>query len=154
MSAARHESRARAASPGDTPSSRIHHVRRARRLAWLWVPPLALMGAIYVSSSQADIVAPSLISDKGIHGGVYGLLGLLLLRGLAEAAWSGVTGRTVLLAVALATAYGLSDEWHQSFVPGRTAEWADLVADAAGASLATGAAWSCGIIRRALGRRM
>jgi VanZ family protein len=33
------------------------------------------------------------------------------------------------------TLYGLTDEYHQSFVPGRTADWKDAVADASGVLL-------------------
>lgn len=32
--------------------------------------------------------------------------------------------------------YAFSDEWHQSFVPGRTADWRDILVDAFGAALA------------------
>ncbi len=41
-----------------------------------------------------------------------------------------------MLAVGVASAFGASDEWHQSFVPGRSAELADWVADTAGAACA------------------
>jgi len=34
--------------------------------------------------------------------------------------------------------YGMSDEWHQSFVPGRDADWLDLAADTMGAVIAMG----------------
>jgi VanZ family protein len=37
-----------------------------------------------------------------------------------------------MLAVVAATVYGVSDEWHQSFVAGRCSEVADVVADFAG----------------------
>ncbi len=47
---------------------------------------------------------------------------------------------TLAVAVALAGAYGVSDEWHQSFVPDRScdaADWAvDTIAALCGASLA------------------
>ena len=36
--------------------------------------------------------------------------------------------------VGLGVLYGVSDEWHQSFVPGRTAEWGDVRANAIGAA--------------------
>jgi VanZ family protein len=39
--------------------------------------------------------------------------------------------------VALATAYGVTDEYHQSFVPGRQAEAADVLKDLGGAALFT-----------------
>ena len=47
-------------------------------------------------------------------------------------------------AVVVATLYGISDEFHQYFVPPRQVEVRDVLADAIGASLAAGAlyAWS------------
>jgi VanZ family protein len=45
-------------------------------------------------------------------------------------------------AIFVTVAYGASDEWHQAFVPGRHADLADLVADAAGAILAMLLAWA------------
>jgi VanZ family protein len=51
--------------------------------------------------------------------------------------------RAFLLAVVIGSLYGGTDEFHQSFVPGRTADPLDWVADtlgvALGASLATAA---------------
>jgi VanZ family protein len=44
--------------------------------------------------------------------------------------------------------YGVSDEWHQSFVSGRTSDLLDVAADASGASLAAVVLWACGIIAR------
>lgn len=38
-----------------------------------------------------------------------------------------------LAAVAATVAFGALDEWHQSFVPGRTSSWTDVVTDAIGA---------------------
>lgn len=48
------------------------------------------------------------------------------------------TGRLPLYALAFvwASLYGLSDEWHQSFVPGRDASLWDFIADMTGAALA------------------
>jgi VanZ family protein len=48
----------------------------------------------------------------------------------------------------IATAYGATDEWHQSFVPNRHAEFRDLQADALGACAGVIAVWAWGIIRR------
>jgi VanZ family protein len=49
------------------------------------------------------------------------------------------------LAIAVGTAYGASDEWHQSFVPNRSSDSGDLAADAVGA--AAGAAVAALILR-------
>ena len=82
------------------------------------------------------------MSDKTGHGIGYGLLGLVLLRAFAGARKSGVTLRIVLLTIVCATAYGVSDEFHQRFVPGRTADVHDVAADAIGASIAALGAWA------------
>jgi VanZ family protein len=71
-------------------------------------------------------------ADKLAHLTIYGVFGALIAR----ACWR--TGsrsplRVVVLATLLATAYGLSDEVHQRFVPGRQFELLDLLADAVGA---------------------
>jgi VanZ family protein len=50
----------------------------------------------------------------------------------------------VLLAVAAwlaSVAYGISDEFHQSFVPNRDATWVDVVFDATGAAIGIAVAW-------------
>jgi VanZ family protein len=51
-----------------------------------------------------------------------------------------------VLAVVITTAYGASDEYHQRFVTGRSAELADLYADGAGACAAAAVCWAWGII--------
>ena len=48
----------------------------------------------------------------------------------------------------LAIVYGVSDEWHQSFVPERSADAADVLADAIGALVGGSAVWAWGIISR------
>jgi VanZ family protein len=77
---------------------------------------------------------------KGGHISEYALLAWLWTRTLA--AWERARGRasrrmrSVLLAVAIALLYAASDEWHQSFVPGRTGHAVDVLVDACGIALA------------------
>jgi VanZ family protein len=70
--------------------------------------------------------------DKAAHAIMYGILG-----GLAAYALVGV--RRPVLAHALATlgiaALAALDEWHQRFIPGRSADVADWTADVLGAVL-------------------
>lgn len=109
---------------------------------WVWGPAWAAMALIFAASGVSSVPsAARAIDDALLHGAGYGVLAALLLRGLAAARWDGVTVRTALLAAALATLYGATDELHQWFVPGRSAEWSDLVADAAGAAAVCGALW-------------
>ena len=98
------------------------------------------MGLIFFASSTSDPTPlPPGYFDKVVHLGIYAVLGLLLLRALARGRPSGYTPRAGVLAVIAAALYGVTDEWHQSFVPGRTADPMDVVADVAGAALGAAA---------------
>lgn len=104
-----------------------------------WIPVLVYMAGIFYLSSLSRPSLPIEMSDKLAHMAEYALLAGLLLRaangGLARPARLGV----VLFAFVLSSAYGASDEWHQSFVPGRVCSLGDLAADAAGSLLAVAA---------------
>lgn len=108
-----------------------------RRRLVLWSLPIAYMALIFFASSIAwDVQIPSAfpLRDKGVHFCEYGLLGFLCAHA-ALGTWPAVTRVRLLAAGAfIATAWGLGDELHQAFVPGRSAEVLDLVADALGAS--------------------
>ena len=60
----------------------------------------------------------------------------------------GVTGGAVGAAWAIATLYGAFDEVHQGFVPGRTRDVRDWLADAMGAAAAVVAVWLSAILLR------
>ena len=98
-----------------------------------------MMALIFVLSSMSRLPPGSAGVDDGVaHALEYGVLAALLLRGLAGARWQGVTGGAAWLAVLLAVLYGVTDEVHQAFVPERTTQVADLIADAVGAMVAAG----------------
>lgn len=99
------------------------------RLLRAWLPALAWAGAIFFLSSRSRLPeGPELIPhfDKVAHFGAYALLGLLLARAVRA------TELPLAAAVALGWLYGASDEWHQSFVPGRSVDAWDWAADALG----------------------
>ena len=73
---------------------------------------------------------------------------MVTLRALANGEWSGVRTATVIGAVLIASLYGVSDEYHQRFVPGRMFDVLDMVADALGASAGAAVVGACSIIRR------
>jgi VanZ family protein len=76
--------------------------------------------------------------DKLLHTGGYGLLGLLYYRAY-RSRWPVASGRSLArFSVLSAALFGLSDEIHQSFVPFRTADAWDVLADALGAALGVG----------------
>ena len=94
--------------------------------------PLALMALIFFLSAQSD-PGPELPAAFRIaaHFGEYLALTIALAWALAPA-----LERPVAAAAAIAFLYALSDEWHQSFVPGRDADALDVVVDALGIAAA------------------
>jgi VanZ family protein len=118
------------------------------RLALLWLPVMLYMAGIFVASSLSDPPIPSDVPDVSLHEAAYFGLTLLLIRAVARGRWAGVTTWTLMVAWLIAVGYGATDEWHQSFVPNRHAEWRDLQADAIGALAAAGGVGLWSIIRR------
>jgi VanZ family protein len=103
-----------------------------------WLPAIAVMAIIFGFSSIPSQEMPSfgfwdLIVKKGAHMLGYGLLALSFWYGLR------LDRRRWWLALLLAVIYAISDEFHQSFVPGRHPSWVDaLLVDGSGAAFALG----------------
>jgi VanZ family protein len=109
-------------------------LRRAGRIAALWGPTVLYMAAIFALSSMPrppEPLARILSSDKLSHLVEYALFGLLLSRSLAG------SGRRFQTAgvLSLGAFYGVTDELHQHFVPGRTVDLFDWLADVLGVGL-------------------
>ncbi len=98
--------------------------------------------AIFVLSSRSLVGEPFYPFqgvDKVAHIGLYGGLGMLICRFLANDLHRSASV-AIIGAALLASLYGLSDEIHQLYVPGRRATIGDFVADTIGAVLAV-AVW-------------
>lgn len=107
------------------------------------------MAIVFVLSAQPRVPeGPFPGADKWAHAITYATLAAAWLRALAGGRWEGVTAGRVAWAAIAAVAYGVTDEWHQAFVPGRSADAIDLVADAVGAGLAAGGLGAWGIMLR------
>lgn len=115
-----------------------------------WVPAVLWALLIFVLSSQPVLPSPASLSDKQAHAVTYGILAVLCLMGMTGWRWRRIAGASLLAAFVIAVLYGVSDEVHQAFVPGRTPDGADVAADAVGAALALLGAWAWAIL---LGRR-
>ncbi len=103
---------------------------------------------IFTLSSMSSLPAPpGGMTDKHAHFVTYGALGALVVWGLTDRSPARTTWTVAVAAVALAAVYGASDEWHQSFVPGREVSVLDWAADTAGAGLAAAALRAWAIIR-------
>lgn len=112
------------------------------------------MGTIFFLSAQPDLPsAPGpwldTVLKKVGHALAFGLLAWLYLRALRRQ-WSPSTPPR-LASLGLAVVYALSDEYHQTFVPGREGRLFDVAVDALGACAAMSLDWwlEC---RRALPR--
>ena len=96
---------------------------------------LGYAGLIFFLSSQSSFPVPKEIwnFDKVIHCVEYGVLAFLVARAVRPADRAALWPAAV--AVWVAILYGVSDEFHQSFVPGRSSDVYDVVADSVGAAL-------------------
>jgi VanZ family protein len=94
------------------------------------------MTALYVASAQSDIGMAGRIPDWITHGSAYFILGLLVSRASAGGVGRPLSRGDAVLVVVLCTLYGVSDEFHQAFVPGRDSSVWDVVKDLGGASVA------------------
>jgi VanZ like protein len=120
---------------------------RSRR--WLWGPVALQMALIFAASSIPNLGSlPGGMSDKSGHSIGYAILGALLLRAFAGGRLQGITWTRGAVAIVLATLYGMSDEFHQLFVPGRSADRYDVIADSVGAAIGVGLGWLAGAVRR------
>jgi VanZ family protein len=97
--------------------------------SWIsWTPAALWMILIFLLSSRPSVPLPSVTHlDKLAHFGAYAILGSFLAWGQRR---TGVLSPVWMVAIGIA--YGASDEFHQSFVPGRSAELGDWIADSLG----------------------
>jgi VanZ family protein len=150
-------------------------VLKFRAFLKYWLPALIWMALIFSASSDANSFAHSsriigpllhwlfpqmpddtlhlivLLVRKCAHLTEYAVLALLLWRALRKPMkndprpWIWREARLALLIVAL---YAASDEFHQSFVPTRTAQVSDVFIDTAGGAASLLALWIIGRWRK------
>ncbi|WP_281391318.1 VanZ family protein [Alkalicella caledoniensis] len=120
-------------------------------LLFLW------MVVIFTGSSQTQLDSPGLfqrllgdelpqITDflaqndfwirKVGHGFVYFILTLLAYWAFSKYSPYYVSGRPLLWAVAFSVIYAISDEYHQTLVPGRHGVYTDVIIDSIGVAMA------------------
>lgn len=96
-----------------------------------WLPVVAYAALIFFLSSKSGHELPRwsfMKYDKVLHACEYGGFGFLLTNALGV--------RRYWLAVVIAVLFGVTDELHQTFVPGRQGnDLGDLTADLVGALL-------------------
>jgi len=107
-----------------------------------WLPIIIYCLAIFIQSSlpASESLPGFWQADKLMHAGAYALLGLLFYRAFHTTRIPKTTTLVILISALSATAYGVSDEIHQYFVPSRTFSLADMLANTVGSFIGAAAA--------------
>ncbi|MEW6062466.1 MAG: VanZ family protein [Bacteroidota bacterium] len=98
------------------------------------LPALAWSIFIFAVSSIPSGRIPALIdyTDKVLHAGVFGVLCWLIHIALFFQPNVKLKKHSALIALLLTMFYGIIDEYHQMYTPGRTTEFWDFLADTTG----------------------
>jgi VanZ family protein len=109
---------------------------KLKRFVFYWLPLILYCLFIYIQSANpSPEQIPSFpFVDKVLHFLAYGIMGILFYRAYQTLRIKNNIQMLMLLSVVSASLYGISDEIHQSFVPFREAEVADVIADMLGAA--------------------
>ena len=105
----------------------------------IYLPPLILMGLIFISSSISMdgesehfkfLMGLTPTVQNLLHIPLFGLLSYLWLNALTK---NGCLGKKKLIITIIITlGYGLLDEFHQTFVPGRYGSLTDMLLNIVG----------------------
>ena len=94
------------------------------------IGPLLLW--LFPDLSESRLAALHFLIRKAGHLSEYAILALLARRAFVTSSRANIQRRWFEFALLLVTGYGLLDEFHQSFVPSRTASLYDSAIDVAG----------------------
>jgi len=112
---------------------------RYRNFFCYWMPVILYCLLIFnQSSNPVPSGIPSVPHiDKLLHAVGYAVLGILFFRAFRKSLETLDVHTIILLSVLSSTLYGLSDELHQYYIPYRTADINDFLADMIGSFLGT-----------------
>ena len=119
-------------------------VEIAKKVAKYWLPVILWAVVIFSFSAKpttrtSEIYWQDFLVKKSAHVFEYGILTILLFRALKK---GGIEKKEAgVYSVILAVLYALSDEFHQSFTPGREPTLRDVFFDTTGSFLAVYIIW-------------
>jgi VanZ family protein len=120
-------------------------VKKTLKIVKLWLPPIIWASVIFLFSSYptgraSEIYWKDFIVKKSAHVVEYAIFSTLLYRAIKESGVRKVNAG--IFAITIAVIYAASDEFHQSFTPGREPTVRDVIFDTIGASLAIYTIWN------------
>jgi len=115
------------------PAAGTQSLKAARRQAAAWGLFLLALTS-WPKPPPIPIVSGIPDFDKVIHFGLYGVEAFLLYRAVRWAGRAGFSFARVLAIVGAAAVWGVADEVHQDWIPGRSMEGGDVAADVGGAA--------------------
>ena len=110
-------------------------MEKFKHVIWFQLPAIAWAAAIFIQSSMSYIDTPDLgfdMQDKLFHAIEYAILGFLLRRALVFQSNPFLHRHAGWLTILIGSIYAISDEIHQFYVPGRSSDIGDVVADIVG----------------------
>ncbi len=110
----------------------------SHRAYFIYIPLAVYWIILFVMTSLPSTMSISVgVSDKIEHFGAYGLLSVFLFLALKfQSKYSVLSDYPATFTVIIASLYGIIDEFHQLYIPGRSAEFYDWLADFSGSILA------------------
>ena len=127
------DTRGTRADPHGLPAGTL---RRVRILAW--IPAVVIAGVIWLLSDTPDLAIAhgwlDTVTRKSAHIGVFALLAAACILALRR--WPVGAAASLVAGCALAIAYAVVDELHQTTVPTRHGTPSDVAIDAAGVGIA------------------
>ncbi|HCR36426.1 hypothetical protein A2130_02115 [Candidatus Woesebacteria bacterium GWC2_33_12] len=113
-------------------------IRGSKDVLKYWLPPI-LWGLVIFSfsslqvGSSSEIYWKDFVVKKTAHVVEYAILAILLYRAMVGSDMD--KKKALIISIIIAGLYGLTDEIHQSFTPGREPRIRDVAIDTFGASL-------------------
>lgn len=105
--------------------------------AWFYLPAILIAALIFTLSSfpQPEFIEMDIqYKDKIFHFIAYFAFGSSLIIGFVRNKPNWSKARLIMAVLLIGATYGASDELHQYFVPGRSCDFADWIADCLGIS--------------------
>jgi VanZ family protein len=124
-------------------SVRLYSTLKKKKVLYIYIPLTVFWIILFILTTIPADIVPQFFNaqDKLEHFSAYFLLSILLCLTLHfQSKNAQLSNHAVLFTFILVLTYGIIDELHQSFIPGRTADITDWLADSFGASFGI---WLC-----------